>query len=394
MSCIRYQSTNPSRERCYYDGQYNHYTPPSYSSRIRPQDPYQNDYYTGWRPVEFQGHNSETSTAARGDLPFPDPRMQTGRMAVCKQEKQLDTLVFEKMQTRLKFLEDSNTVIQTRNQNLVAENKALLSQLEEERNEAKRLEDRLASQREELDLEKLKLLETRETAEQSLKTPNVEANGTSTTNIISKLDRGVQIWAVCMGCQRKLESCEKLPPTVTITKSELEVLEKDMQTLRDTIIAREEAWDKAMEREQNYRQQLTRLITETITARHLSETRHEELQAVTKTLSEKESELKSLQKDNLYLNKLIVLLYNCQQSRKGKDECQRGSLTVDINEKDQRSIEEIVRRMSSGKNKLKLKPKSACSEKSPNYGIHQASPRDRNAKTMKDQAGSLKEPKR
>lgn len=58
-----------------------------------------------------------------------------------------------------------------------------------------------------------------------------------------------------------------------------------MQTLRDTIIAREEAWDKAMEREQNYRQQLTRLTTETITARHLSETRHDELKTMTTALS-------------------------------------------------------------------------------------------------------------
>ncbi|XP_053971859.1 uncharacterized protein LOC128872816 [Hylaeus volcanicus] len=132
-------------------------------------------------------------------------------------------------------------------------------------------------------------------------------------NVLSRHDRGVQVWAVCLGCQRKLESCEKQPATVTITKSELEVLEKDMQTLRDTIIAREEAWDRAMEREQNYRQQLTRLTTETITARHLSETRQEELQAITKTLSEKESELKSLQKDNLYMNKLIAKLYNGHQ---------------------------------------------------------------------------------
>lgn len=67
-------------------------------------------------------------------------------------------------------------------------------------------------------------------------------------------------------------------------RSELEVLEKDMQTLRDTIIAREQAWDKAMEREHNYRQQLTRLTTETITARHLSDTRYEELKTATNAL--------------------------------------------------------------------------------------------------------------
>lgn len=49
--------------------------------------------------------------------------------------------------------------------------------------------------------------------------PMVETKGTSTTNIIiSKTDRGVQVWAVCMACQRKLESCEKQPPTVIITK--------------------------------------------------------------------------------------------------------------------------------------------------------------------------------
>ena len=48
--------------------------------------------------------------------------------------------------------------------------------------------------------------------------PTVEENGTSTTDIVSKGDRGVQVWAVCMACQRKLESCEKQPPTVTITK--------------------------------------------------------------------------------------------------------------------------------------------------------------------------------
>lgn len=48
--------------------------------------------------------------------------------------------------------------------------------------------------------------------------PMVQTNETSTTNIISKTDRGVQVWAVCMACQRKLESCEKQPPTVVITK--------------------------------------------------------------------------------------------------------------------------------------------------------------------------------
>lgn len=67
-------------------------------------------------------------------------------------------------------------------------------------------------------------------------------------------------------------------------RSEFELLEKDMRTLRDAVIAREEAWDKAMERERNCRQQLARLTAETITARHLCETRQDELCTVTQTL--------------------------------------------------------------------------------------------------------------
>jgi len=57
-----------------------------------------------------------------------------------------------------------------------------------------------------------------------------------------------------------------------------------MQTLRDAIIVREEAWDKAIERERNFRQQLARLTAEMITTRHLCETRQDELCAITKAL--------------------------------------------------------------------------------------------------------------
>ena len=74
-----------------------------------------------------------------------------------------------------------------------------------------------------------------------------------------------------------------------------------MQTLRDTIIAREEAWDKAMEREHNYRQQLTRLTTETITARHLSDTRYEELKTATNALQ--------VTIERLHSNKEIALIF-------------------------------------------------------------------------------------
>ncbi|XP_026674606.1 uncharacterized protein LOC113465120 [Ceratina calcarata] len=400
MSCVHYQQSNPPKERSYYDTPYNRYAVPTYSPRIRTAEPFRSGYCAGWRPLEFQG-NAETLTTARGDSPYGDTRMQTERMTPtytnCKAEtvKHGDGGVpLEKIQTKMKFLEDSNIVMQTRNQNLITENKALAAQLKEDRNEINRLEKRIALLQEEVASSRLKIEDLVKEAEQSRKrdVSIMEANGTSTTNVVPRADRGVQIWAVCAACERKLESCEKQPPTVTITKSELEVLEKDMQTLRDTIIAREEAWDKAMEREQNYRQQLTRLTTETITARHLSETRYEELKAITNTLTDKESELRSLQKENVNLSKLIAKLYNnCQRGQEG---CQRNSLTIDMNEKDQRFIEDVVRRISSGKCKQKPKSRSGCSEKTAHPGIYQHSPREKSAKTIKEQPACAKDPKR
>ncbi|KOX78635.1 hypothetical protein WN51_07496 [Melipona quadrifasciata] len=433
MSCVHYQQTNPSKEKNYFDGQYNRYVSPSYSPGVITPEIYRSGYCAGWRTLEIQGNSPETLiTTARADSSYGDARMQTGRMTpTFKQEamKHGDAITLERMQTKMKFLEDSNIVMQTRNQNLITENKAfathfflLLSalsvlfftkrkycaipcvelssfltydpfvRLKEERNEVKRLEKRLTLLQEELDFERSKINEMRKEVEQARKKqmPTVEANGTSTTNILSKSDRGVQVWAVCMACQRKLESCKKQPPTVTITKSELEVLEKDMQTLRDTIIAREEAWDKVMEREHNYRQQLTRLTTETITARHLSDTRYEELKTATNALQEKETELKSIQKDNMYLHKLIAKIYNSYQ--RGPEGYQRSNSPADINEKDQRFIEETVRRVSNGKSKQKPKSKSSCSERTAHSIVYQ-SLREKSSKSVRDQA-SLKEPKR
>lgn len=68
-------------------------------------------------------------------------------------------------------------------------------------------------------------------------------------------------------------------------RSEFKLLEKDMRTLRDAVIAREEAWDKAMDRERNCRQQLARLTAEAIIARHLCETRQDELCTVNEALT-------------------------------------------------------------------------------------------------------------
>ncbi|TGZ58400.1 Uncharacterized protein DBV15_09626 [Temnothorax longispinosus] len=137
----------------------------------------------------------------RGDPPFPDSSVQMGRIAsahtyeATRHRESAPVVSIERMQIRLKLLEDSNATLTLRNRDLIAENKSLTK------------------------------------------------------------------------------------------RSEFELLEKDMRTLRDAVIARKEAWDKAVERERNCQQQLARLTAEAITARHLCETRQDELRAVMDTLT-------------------------------------------------------------------------------------------------------------
>ncbi|XP_026827859.1 uncharacterized protein LOC113562476 [Ooceraea biroi] len=218
----------------------------------------------------------------------------------------------EKMQIHVKLLEDSNAALHLRNQDLIAENKSLARRLEEDAIKIEKLREESSLLQDEFRNERVKLADAlvKQTFQEN---DNVclEEKCTS-TDIVSKVDRELQIWEACKNCEEELEGCQG-ELTVTITKSELEVLERDMRTLRDAIIAREEAWDKAMERERNCQQHLARLTAETITARHLCEARQDELCAVTEALTEKESELRATQKEVLYLSKLVSKLHGYQK---------------------------------------------------------------------------------
>ncbi|XP_071581309.1 uncharacterized protein [Temnothorax nylanderi] len=280
----------------------------------------------------------------------------------------------ERMQIRLKLLEDSNATLTLRNRDLIAENKSLTKRLEEDATKMEKLQENVSLLQNELDEEKVKLTEKHD--EKCL-----ENKCTSSTNIVSKTDLGLQVWEACKDCHGELEGCQRESLTrITITKSEFELLEKDMRTLRDAVITREEAWDKAVERERNCQQQLARLTAEAITARHLCETRQDELRAVMDTLTEKESELKMMQKETQYLNKLIAKLHRRQREL---EEYASGGVSFGISERDQRCIEEIAQRVRNSKNKSKAKPKCNL-DKYPRS--NSSSPREN--KNGQDQAGS------
>ncbi|XP_011056714.1 PREDICTED: uncharacterized protein LOC105147420 [Acromyrmex echinatior] len=282
----------------------------------------------------------------------------------------------ERMKIRLKLLEDSNATLYLRNCDLVEENMNLAKRLEEDATKIEKLLKNVSLLQNEL--EKLKLADI--LAKQAKRDEICLKNKcTSSTNIVSKTNCGLQIWETCKDCHRELEGCQR-ESQITITKSEFELLEKDMRTLRDAVIAREEAWDKAVEREQNCRQQLARLTAEVITARHLCETRQDELHVAMDTLTKKESELKIMQKEMLYLNKLIAKLHLRQREL---EEYTSSGVSFNISERDQKCIKEIVRRVQNSKSKSKTKPK-CTSDKYPH--LNSSSPREN--KNGLDQAGS------
>lgn len=78
---------------------------------------------------------------------------------------------------------------------------------------------------------------------------------------------------------------------------------------------------------------------------------------------------------------------------RGQEGCQRNILAAELNEKDQRFIEEIIRRIN-GKSKQKPKSKSCCSEKTAHCCSHQSTPREKTSRSAKDQTGYSKEMKR
>ncbi|XP_018402367.1 PREDICTED: uncharacterized protein LOC108779432 [Cyphomyrmex costatus] len=391
MSCTRYRIMDPQQDRLHLDFKHPHscYTT-TYHAAIRNLCPTVcsnrscSRNHVNWKSSNLNGSNDETYREDRGDPPFPDSNMQMGRIASAhmyestRHHESAPVVSFERMQIRLKLLEDSNATLHFRNRDLVAENKNLMNRLEEDATKMEKLLENVSLLQSKLDKEKIKLVDV--LAKQS-KHDEVclENKCTSSTNIVLKTNRGLQIWETCKDCHEELEGCQR-ESRISITKSEFELLERDMKTLRDAIIAREEAWDKAMEREQNCQQQLTRLTAEVITTRHLCETRQDELRAVTDTLTEKESVLKIMQKETLYLNKLIAKLYRRQREL---EEYASGGVSFSISERDQRCIEEIVRRVRNSKSKSKAKPK-CTSDKYPRS--NSSSPREN--KNGLDRTGS------
>ncbi|KAI4500449.1 hypothetical protein M0802_004411 [Mischocyttarus mexicanus] len=279
----------------------------------------------------------------------------------------------ENIKARLKLLEEKNITMQEKCCELFAEKEIFKSCLDREKSRNEELEHRMTSFQAAL---KEKERELAEISNKRLEDKVIDKmeNSSSTTDIVATVEKGIQNWSLCQGCQNKLESCTNGIPAVAITRSELDILERDMQVLRDAVIAREEAWDKAMEQEQTYRQQILRLTCETITIRHIQESRELELKTIRDLLKEKENDFKNLQKRESCLKRIVSKLHKYQRDLEGS---LGNSLALELTEKEQRMIEECSRQvLSSLKGKQKIKSRGyTVSEKNIPTESQRTSPR-------------------
>ncbi|XP_033222938.1 uncharacterized protein LOC117176761 [Belonocnema kinseyi] len=272
----------------------------------------------------------------RGDPQFPSIEMQMGMingMNVQDSSKNFNSII-----GKIRMLEDENTVTKKRNQCLF---------LEKEMEVKKRIkfESRVAELERALQEEQAKTQPERDIS----CTKDAE---TSPINSICS-DEGVQVWTVCRACKRELQSQENKEPVITMTKSELEKLEKDMMVLRDNVLSTEEGLERAKNREQNYREQIARLFVEADSARTLCKTRLEEIRTLAQALSDKELEAKNLEKKMKDMGKLIIKL---NKQRNIEETCQlENKFIAEISEKEQKWIEDIERRLRSTNNKTKNK---------------------------------------
>ncbi|XP_011495839.1 PREDICTED: uncharacterized protein LOC105360596 [Ceratosolen solmsi marchali] len=111
-----------------------------------------------------------------------------------------------------------------------------------------------------------------------------------------------------------IEDTDKRSQLDTITRTEFDDIISNMKILRNTIKTKEDIWNQAFEREQNYREHLARLSVELITARQVSDSRYNELQTVSQKLMEAKENLRETGKDLLQAKKHIQKLLKYQRN--------------------------------------------------------------------------------
>ncbi|XP_051171940.1 probable DNA double-strand break repair Rad50 ATPase isoform X2 [Leptopilina boulardi] len=228
------------------------------------------------------------------------------------------------------------------------------------------VEKRMKLEKKVAELEKF-LQEEREKAPAEKDHRSLKTVETLTTKV-QCANEEVQVWQVCRACRRELQSQENNEPIITMTKTELENLEKDMTILRDSILATEETLNRSKIREQNYREQIARLFVEADSSQTLCKIRSDEIKTLTRELSDKDIAVRNMEKNIMDMGKLIIKLN--KQLRNHEEFCQiENGFTTEISEREQKWMEDIERRLCNTKGKQRTKDKASSSQQSSPRGV-------------------------
>ncbi|XP_011310089.1 uncharacterized protein [Fopius arisanus] len=236
--------------------------------------------------------------------------------------------------------EDKIKVMRARTAALFNENVYLKTQIHQEQSRTKELEERLIAMEDRLSLK-------------TESSKNIEEQRDEFLNSdLRSSEKPLEFPSLCDFCANKIQKGDSVNPIVFVTKAELSNLMGDMEELRDGLAVREKAWEGMVEREQSYCAQLTRFAQEVIAINQLAENRGNDLETLAGVIEERDAEVKAAQKEILALKKLVA---KCEKRNRAIGEAKVENTTTEINERDHKWIESILKQVSTPRSRIKSK---------------------------------------
>nr|CAD7206305.1 unnamed protein product [Timema douglasi] len=240
-------------------------------------------------------------------------RLVEGRRVLCE------------LMTILKTTEDKSKVMEKRNLNLLAENGQLSQELRTEKQNMSELKQEYKAFKQNLERKR----EMTNTQFASTKTTEMNEKSTSSTNLIGIKETCVQT-GLKHDDSNESKSFTSKDPTIMMTKSELNHLQSDVQTLKSIVTRRDKAWLRMIKLEDEQRLKLAQMNDELNEVRHASEQQRSQLDARTETAKQLAQELKKSQKEIAILQRKIHTRKRRDKESSQPEEIHRQSSASDL----------------------------------------------------------------
>nr|CAD7437968.1 unnamed protein product [Timema bartmani] len=240
-------------------------------------------------------------------------RLIEGRRVLCE------------LMTLLKTTEDKSKVMEKRNLNLLAENGQLAQELRSEKQKTSELKQEYKAFKQNLEHKR----EFINAQFASTKTTEMKEKSTSSTNLIRIKETCVQTW-LKHDDSNESKSLASKDPTIVVTKSELNHLQSDVQTLKSIVTRRDKAWFRMIRLEDEQRLKLAQMNDELNEVRQESEQQRSQLDARTETAKQLAQELKKSQKEIAILQRKIKTRKRRAKESSQPEEIHRQSSASDL----------------------------------------------------------------